>query len=60
MPVKITNTGSVVYNPRYVGPKQYTDQATGRILNTVDSGVLAPYERTGIGTGGTEALILFL
>lgn len=55
MPIKITNTGSVVYNPRYVGPKQYTDQSTGRILNTVDSGVVAPYERTGIGTGGTEA-----
>mgnify|MGYP001384506444 CR=1 FL=1 len=55
MPIKITNTGSVVYKPKYMGPKQYTDQFTGRIFNTVDSGVVAPYERTGIGTGGTEA-----
>ena len=55
MPIKITNTGEVVHNPKYIGPKQYTDQSTGRILNTFDSGVVAPYERTPIGTGGSEA-----
>jgi hypothetical protein len=55
MPIKITNDGSVVYKPKYIGPKQYKDQFTGRMFKTADSGVVAPYERTGIGTGGSEA-----
>ena len=55
MPIKITNDGSVVYKPKYIGPKQYKDKFTGRMFKTADSGVVAPYERTGIGTGGSEA-----